>query len=109
MQMRTRRTPGRAHVSDNRSGSYALPLPDSESRHVHINRFKSLAVVNGHRSPAEPEHPHDPHCSAGRGMNRPALSSALIDTAVIIAGGFTVMQTGGPERRIDAAGYRRLK
>src|SRR5579885_3140183 len=52
---------------------------------------------------------HDPMKVGGDGANRFAFRSALIDTAVIFAGGFAVMKAANAERRRDAAGNGRFE
>lgn len=56
-----------------------------EGRHVEIDGFDSLAVVNGHSSTAQIPLLHNLHNTSGDGVNGCSSGASLIDTGVEIA------------------------
>ena len=69
MQMWTICAPGRAHVSNHVADRNVLTFLRSGFRHVQINGFHALPVVDSYRAAMQVELANDSNYACGYGMN----------------------------------------
>ena len=97
-----------ADIPDNAASPDRFARLHSNAGHVQIHRFKPLAMIDSYRPAMQRKlagQAHDPGCGS---MNRSAGSTALIEPAMKVSGGFAVVQALNAERRGQAAFQGRL-
>jgi hypothetical protein len=97
MQMGSSCAAGRADVTDDIAASDYFSLLYREFRHVQIDGFQTLAVIDCHGAAAQIIGFNDFHDSRGDGMDGRTCRSALIEARMIFAGRLSVVVTRNAE------------
>jgi hypothetical protein len=75
-----------------------ISLFHSKLRHMQIDRFEALAMIESDRAAAQIERLNDLYIAGGDGVNRAAGGRSLIDTGMKIAGWPAIVQSFNTER-----------
>ncbi len=99
MHVRAIGAAGGTNVADDIGRGDFLAFLGGEGRHVQVDGFHALSVVNGNGAAAQIVFFDDLHNSCGNGMNGRSGRAALVNPGVKITGGLAILQAHRSEGR----------